>query len=260
MQVKESNGLTGHAFESEVRRLQPLAEKTNYHHPLAFLIYHCPEKQTLVLIAKEKITILITDDHTLLREAWSIFLNADPRFKVLGLAGTGEEAIELVNQFHPDIVLMDINLPGINGMAATQLIRRNSPATKILGVSMHTQPSYARKMLRHGASGYISKDSSSEEMCKAIMEVHNNQKYIGEAIINTITNLSINSYDQQTRGNSVSKREIEVMDLVSQGYSSREIGDLLAISIKTVEAHRYKAMKKLNLKNVAAMVNYSNSN
>lgn len=208
----------------------------------------------------EKITILITDDHTLVREAWSTLLNADHRFKVLGLTGTGEEAIELVNQLHPDIVLMDINLPGINGIAATQLIRRNSPATKVLGVSMHTQPSYARKMFQHGASGYVSKDSSSEELCKAIIEVHNNQKYICDAIKDTITNLSLYSNDQQTAFNSVSKRELEIMDLVSQGYSSREIGDRLAISFKTVEAHRYNAMKKLNLKNAAAMVNYCNSN
>src|SRR5215213_4254549 len=99
----------------------------------------------------EKITILIVDDHTLVRETWSEILNSDPRFSVIAQAGNAEEAIELTRKFQPDIVIMDINLPGMNGIEATQQISLASPRSKILGVSMHTQPAYARKMMQNGA-------------------------------------------------------------------------------------------------------------
>lgn len=206
-----------------------------------------------------KITILITEDHTLVREAWTLLLNKDPRFKVIAKTGSGEEAAELVSQLHPDIVLMDINLPGINGFEAIQLIKKTSPATKILGVSMYTQPSLVRKMIRKGAKGYVTKGSSSEEMCKAIVEVHHNRVYICDAIKNSITKRVINEYDQQSAFESLSKREIEVIEFVKNGFSSKEIAESLRICLKTVEAHRYNILKKLNLKNVAALVNYINS-
>jgi len=208
----------------------------------------------------EKITILITDDHTMLRETWGFLLNKDPRFNVAALTGTGEEAIEMVMQVHPDIVLMDIGLPGINGIEATQTIRKISPATKVLGVSMHTQSSYVCKMIQGGASGYVTKNSSIEEMCRAIIAVHNNQTYICEAVKNTIVNLSINSHQQEKTLSSVSKKEMQVIEFVRKGYSSREIANFLKVSVKTIDAHRYNVLKKLKLKNVAALVNYFNNN
>jgi two-component system invasion response regulator UvrY len=117
----------------------------------------------------EKITILIADDHTLVRETWSFILNSDPRFFVVAECGSGEEAVEMAKNLRPAIVIMDINLPGINGIEATQQIRKFSPGSKILGVSLHTQPTYARKMMQKGAMGYVTKNSSREEMFKAIM-------------------------------------------------------------------------------------------
>src|SRR5438067_1206348 len=122
-------------------------------------------------ITMEKITILITDDHTLVRETWSFILNTDERFNVIAECGSGEEAVELATKLHPNIVIMDINLPGMNGIEATQLIRKSSPSSRILGVSLHTQPTYARKMIQKGAMGYVTKNSSREEMFKAIIEV-----------------------------------------------------------------------------------------
>jgi DNA-binding NarL/FixJ family response regulator len=207
----------------------------------------------------DKITILIADDHTLVRETWSFILNTDSRFKVVAECGSGEEAVEKAKELRPDVVIMDINLPGMNGIEATQLIRKFSPGTKILGVSLHTQPTYARKMIQKGAMGYVTKNSSREEMFKAIMEIIDGKKYICEEIKNILSAQVISGEDQQTGLNSLSQREIETISYIKKGFSSKEIADALSISVKTVEVHRYNILKKLNLKNAAALVNYINN-
>jgi DNA-binding NarL/FixJ family response regulator len=207
----------------------------------------------------EKITILIADDHTLVRETWSFILNTDPRFNVVAESGSGEEAVELANKLRPNIVIMDINLPGMNGIEATQLIRKYSPGSKVLGVSLHTQPTYARKMIQKGAMGYVTKNSSREEMFKALMEIHNGRKYICDEIKNILSEQVISGEDSQTGLNALSQREIEIIAYIKKGFSSKEIADALHISVKTVEVHRYNILKKLNLKNAAALVNFINN-
>jgi two-component system invasion response regulator UvrY len=207
----------------------------------------------------EKISILIADDHTLVRETWSFILNTDNRFKVIAESGSGEEAVELSKQLRPNIVIMDINLPGMNGIEATQLIRKFSPASRILGVSLHTQPTYARKMIQKGAMGYVTKNSSREEMFKAITEIQAGRRYICEEIKNILSEQVINGEDQQGGLNALSQREIEIINFIKKGFSSKEIAENLDISVKTVEVHRYNILKKLNLKNSAALVNYINN-
>lgn len=207
----------------------------------------------------EKISILIADDHTLVRETWSFILNTDERFNVVAESGNGEDAVELAKQLRPHIVIMDINLPGMNGIEATQLIRKFSPATRILGVSLHTQPTYARKMIQKGAMGYVTKNSSREEMFKAIIEIHEGRRYICDEIKNILSEQVINGEDQQSGLNSLSQREIEIINHIKKGNSSKEIAESLDISVKTVEVHRYNILKKLNLKNSAALVNYINN-
>jgi two-component system invasion response regulator UvrY len=207
----------------------------------------------------EKITILIADDHTLVRETWSFILNTDPRFTVVAESGSGEEAIELAKKLRPNVVIMDINLPGMNGIEATQQIRKFSPGTKILGVSLHTQPTYARKMIQKGAMGYVTKNSSREEMFKALMEIQSGKKYICEEIKNILSEQVISGEDQQSGLNALSQREIEIIAFIKKGHSSKEIADALNISVKTVEVHRYNILKKLNLKNAAALVNFINN-
>lgn len=207
----------------------------------------------------EKITILIADDHTLVRETWSFILNTDDRFQVIAECGSGEEAVEQAKQLRPNIVIMDINLPGMNGIEATQLIRKFSPASRILGVSLHTQPTYARKMIQKGAMGYVTKNSSREEMFKAITEIQAGRRYICEEIKNILSEQVINGEDQQGGLNALSQREIEIINFIKKGFSSKEIAENLDISVKTVEVHRYNILKKLNLKNSAALVNYINN-
>src|SRR5215469_7337987 len=207
----------------------------------------------------EKITILIADDHTLVRETWSSVLNNDSRFFVIAECGSGEESIELAKNLRPAVIIMDINLPGINGIEATQLIRKYSPSSKILGVTLHTQPTYARKMMQKGALGYVTKNSSQEEMFRAIIEVAEGRKYVCDEIKNILSEQVIAGEDQHSGLNSLSQREIEIISFIKKGYSSKEIGDTLAISVKTVEVHRYNILKKLNLKNAAALVNFINN-
>lgn len=207
----------------------------------------------------EKITILIADDHTLVRETWSFILNTDARFNVVAESGSGEDAVEMAKQLRPNIVIMDINLPGINGIEATQLIRKYSPNSKILGVSLHTQPTYARKMMQKGAMGYVTKNSSREEMFKAILEIQEGKKYICDEIKNILSEQVISGDEQGTGVNSLSQREIEIIKYIKKGNSSKEIADALSISVKTVEVHRYNILKKLNLKNAAALVNFINN-
>ena len=161
----------------------------------------------------------------------------------------------MAKNLRPAIVIMDINLPGINGIEATQLIRKYSPGSKILGVSLHTQPTYARKMMQKGAMGYVTKNSSREEMFRAIIEVYHGKKYVCEEIKNILSEQVISGNDQPSGLNALSQREIEIIQFIKKGHSSKEIADALSISVKTVEVHRYNILKKLNLKKMLAEAN-----
>jgi DNA-binding NarL/FixJ family response regulator len=208
----------------------------------------------------KKITILITDDHTLIRETWSFILNADERFKVLAECGSGEEATELARELRPDVVMMDINLPGMKGYEATQIIRKFSPGSKILAVSLHKQPAYVRKMIQAGAMGYVTKNSSCNEMITGILEIQSNRKYICKEIKDILSEQVISDSEKHNGFNSLSEREIEVIGLIKKGFSSKEIAHTLNIALKTTEVHRYNILKKLHVKNSASLVNYINNN
>lgn len=207
----------------------------------------------------KKTTILIADDHTLVRETWSFILNTQPDFEVIAEAGTAEEAINVAKELHPDIVIMDINLPGMDGIEATKHIRKCAPSSRVLGVSLHSQPSYARKMIQTGAMGYVTKNSTRDEMFEAIHEIRNGNKYICQEIKNILSEQLINGSSAPTGLNSLSQREIEVIRFLKQGDSSKEIAEALDISVKTVEVHRYNILKKMNLKNTAALINFINN-
>jgi DNA-binding NarL/FixJ family response regulator len=128
------------------------------------------------------IRILFVDDHPLIRKAWDFLLRNDQRFKVIGVCESGEEAIVLTKQLHPDIIIMDIRLRGISGIEATQLIKQNCPDVKIIGLSFHIESDYAEKIMHNGAWGYLSKNTSPEEIFKAITEVYSGKTYICQEI------------------------------------------------------------------------------
>ncbi|XVJ67340.1 MAG: response regulator transcription factor [Lacibacter sp.] len=204
----------------------------------------------------EKITILIADDHKLIRETWSFILNSDPRFQVIAQCSNGEEAISLAQQMRPKVVLLDINMTPVSGIEATEQIRKYSPASKIIGVSMHSQPAYVKKLLKLGAHGYVTKNSPQQEMFEAIVEVSKGNRFICSEVK---TILSEQAFEDEGAGaNALSARELEIIKLIKNGLSSKEISTELNISLKTVEVHRHNILKKLNLKNSAALVNYIN--
>lgn len=207
----------------------------------------------------QKVSILIADDHKLIRETWSYILNNDPRFEVVAECGDSEQAVEVARTKRPQIVLMDINMTPISGFEATEKIRKVSPTSKIIGVSMHSQPAYAKKMLQIGARGYVTKNSSKEEMIKAILEVQNGNKYICDEIKNNISELVLEENKDTPNVNALTEREIQIINLIKEGFSSKEIATQLNISLKTVEVHRHNILKKLKLKNSASLVNFINN-
>ena len=206
-----------------------------------------------------KITILLVDDHKLIRDSWSFILNSDPRFKVIGETSSGQEAVKIALKKNPSVILMDVNMSPVNGFDITKDILELSPGSRIIGVSMHTMPAYARRMLRLGARGYVTKNSSKEEMITAIEEVYNGKKYICKEVKNILVTQKLKE-DLEKPGdmNDLSRRELEVINLIKAGLKSKEIALQLEISTKTVEVHRCNVFRKLKLKNSVSLVNFLN--
>jgi DNA-binding NarL/FixJ family response regulator len=204
------------------------------------------------------ISIVIADDHKLIRETWTYILNRDDRFEVVGCCSNAEEAVNMCAGLKPEIVLMDINMTPFSGIEATRRVREASPNTRIIGVTMHTQPTYAKKMLQLGASGYVTKNSSKEEMITAILEVSMGNKFICEEIKELLSEAQ-----EDPAGiaavNTLTEREMDVINLIKQGSSSKDISLKLDISIKTVEVHRHNILKKLKLKNAASLIHFMNT-
>jgi DNA-binding NarL/FixJ family response regulator len=207
----------------------------------------------------KKVSIMIVDDHTLIRETWSFLLGKNENFDVVAECGDGERAIELARDKRPDVVLLDINMAPMSGFDVLKMIRKYSPGSKIIGVSMHSQPAYAKKMLRLGAKGYVTKNSPRQEMLEAISEVSNNRVYICQEVKNILSDQLLNSDQVSPDINNLSDREMQIVRALKEGLSSKEIASGLNISLKTVEVHRHNILKKLKLKNTVSLINFINS-
>lgn len=207
----------------------------------------------------KKVSIMIVDDHTLIRETWSFLLGKNENFDVVAECGDGERAIELARDKRPDVVLLDINMAPMSGFDVLKMIRKYSPGSKIIGVSMHSQPAYAKKMLRLGAKGYVTKNSPRQEMLEAISEVSNNRVYICQEVKNILSDQLLNQDQVNPDINNLSDREMQIVRALKEGLSSKEIASDLNISLKTVEVHRHNILKKLKLKNTVSLINFINS-
>jgi len=205
-----------------------------------------------------KQTVLIIDDHTLIRETWARLLTLDNQFDVIGNTGDSEQAIDIARDHRPDIVLLDINMSPINGFDILKMIRRYSPVSKVIAVSMHSQPAYAKKMVRGGAKGYVTKNSTSNELLEAINEVAAGRNYLCREVKDILAQKEFDDVDGSAP--SLTSRELEIIEHLKKGLSSKEIASMLFVTAKTIEVHRHNILRKLKVKNVAELVHYANNN
>ena len=206
-----------------------------------------------------KIRTLIADDHTLLRNGICALLKDEPDIVIVGEASDGREAVRLAGQLKPDVVLMDIAMPLLNGLEATRQIKREYPEINVLVLTMYDNEEYFREMLEVGASGYIIKRAAASELVTAIRAV-----YHGEAVLSpAITRLLLEDYlnhdihSQKDDPNALSSREREVLQLIAEGKTSREIAEILNLSVKTVQSHRTSLMQKLDLHDRGDLIKYA---
>jgi two-component system invasion response regulator UvrY len=209
----------------------------------------------------QKIKLYLVDDHRMVIDMWASLLSTNPKFEIAGTALDGEKAIEEISNTLPNVVLMDITLPGMSGIELTKKIREKLPSIKILGVSMHTNIMLIKQMLISGASGYVSKTSSFDEMIQAITTIHEGSRYICRNIKDYITNqvISEQQSDPAYRINQLTKRELEIVTLIKEGHSSKEISEKLFISKRTVEVHRYNIFRKLEVNNITSLIKITNN-
>jgi len=206
-----------------------------------------------------KIRILLADDHTLLRNGIRALLEDEQDIIIAGEAEDGREAVRLANQLKPNVVLMDIAMPLLNGLEATRQIKREHPEINVLVLTMYDHEEYFRQMLEVGASGYIIKRAAATELVSAIRAVYN-----GEAVLSpAITRLLLEDYlsrdvpGEENDPNALSSREREVLQLIAEGKTSREIAEILHLSVKTVQSHRTSLMQKLNLHDRGDLIKYA---
>jgi DNA-binding NarL/FixJ family response regulator len=206
-----------------------------------------------------KLRIIIADDHQVIRDGLQGLINAEPDMEVVGEAGDGQTAVQQALLLRPDVVIMDVAMPGLNGARATQRISRECPEVKVIALTAYEEKGYVGQMLQAGASGYVLKLAAAEEVIKAIRIVSAGETYLDPAVAGNV----VSSYVQQKtarvrpRQDILTEREEEVLRLVAQGYVNKEIAVRLDISVKTVETHKSRFMEKLGLHNRAEIVRFA---
>lgn len=208
----------------------------------------------------EPTRILIADDHAVLRSGLRLLLDAQPDFEVVAEASTGEETVERAIALRPDILLLDIAMPDLNGLDAARCIRQRAPEVRIIVLTMYDDEAYLRQFLEMGAAGYVLKKAADTELAAAIRAVHRGESFVYPSLMGRL----IDSYLKQppspatTEGNDgLSPREVDVLRLVALGYTNQQIANELCIGVSTVETHRTRIMEKLGLRGRAQLVRYA---
>ncbi|MBL4624135.1 MAG: response regulator transcription factor [Flavobacteriales bacterium] len=208
-----------------------------------------------------EIKIVLVDDHALIRAGYKSILDDIEDITLIGEAANGEAAIQIVGELKPDVLVLDITMPGKSGLEVAKELRANGSDVKILMLSMHKEEAYIKQSIENGADGYLVKDTDSDHFIQAIRTISTGQKYYGETSTKVLLDSYINqikNYDhpiQVKQTYNLSKREIEVLGLVTEGLSSGEIGAQLFVSTRTVENHRANIMQKVGVRSVAELIN-----
>jgi DNA-binding NarL/FixJ family response regulator len=205
------------------------------------------------------IRVLIADDHQMMRKGLRAVLEKSPDAEVVGEAGDGRTAVQAVHDLHPDVVVLDISMPGLNGIEAARQIREESPKTKVIALSMHADHRYVTRMLQAGASGYLVKDCAVEELLGAIRSVAAGMVYLSPTVAAAVVQASTGAPTQGPAAGiqSLTGRQREVLQLLAEGLSTKQVAIQLHLSVKTVETHRQALMKRLGLTGVADLTKFA---
>jgi two-component system response regulator NreC len=204
---------------------------------------------------EKRTTVLLVDDHAVVRQGFRMILSAEPDFEVVGEAANGREAIAQAELLYPDIVLMDVSMPELNGIEATRRIVNISPRTRILALSMHRDSVYVREILRAGASGYLLKEAGDQDLLAAVRAVAQGQGYLSPAVSDAV----LSDYRKHVTDpiDLLTTREREVLQMIAEGKTNKEIATALGLSTYTVESHRGRIMEKLNLHSAGELVRFA---
>ncbi len=208
----------------------------------------------------DKIRILLADDHALVRKGIMAMLESESDLEVIGEANDGKEALELSKKLNPDLLIIDIRMPEMNGIEATSKLHEYSPQTKALILSMHDSDDYVLQSLQVGASGYLLKDTEKPEFLKAIHQVMTGNKYFSGAVSNALASQLLESRPiskthEEHDDYGLTKRELEILGLIINGKKNQQIAETLGKSVRTIETHRFNIMKKMGVNNAIDMVN-----
>lgn len=204
---------------------------------------------------EKKTKVVLADDHSVVRKGFGLILSSQPDFEVVGEASNGREAVELASQLKPDVVVIDVSMPELNGIEGTRRIGEVSPRTRVLALSMHRDGVYVREILRAGAKGYLVKDADDDAFVDAVRAVARGEGYISPAVSESV----LSDYRKHVTNpvDLLTSREREVLQLIAEGQTNKEIANLLKLSVYTIEAHRGKIMEKLNLHNTGDIVRFA---
>jgi DNA-binding NarL/FixJ family response regulator len=212
----------------------------------------------------DKITVLIADDHTILRRGLVSLLSLNPSIKVIGEAEDGRSAVEMALRLEPDVVLMDLSMPVLNGLEATDHLKREAPGIKVLILSAHDNDEYVTQVVKSGANGYVLKNTSPEELYTAIQTVNAGHAFFSPSLSGRFGGMAGSASGSPERdplrGSALTSREREILQLVAEGETHQHIADRLFISVRTVDTHTNNIMKKLNLHDTASLVTYAIKN
>ena len=207
----------------------------------------------------KRLRILLADDHVTVREGLKLLVDAERDMEVVGEAGDGNEAVQKARELKPDVIVMDISMPGVSGLAATRQLKKIQPDAVIVTLTRHGDNAYLQELLRAGVSGYVLKQSAPSELIQAIRAAAAGGQYLDSTLTSRVTAGFLAKEGKRTTksGASLSEREAEVLRLIASGYSNKEIAARLALSVKTVEAHKANAMRKLELTGRIDIVKYA---
>jgi len=204
---------------------------------------------------KNTIRVLIADDYKLVRDCIATSLNRTPGISVVGKAISGEEAVQLADKYNPDVILMDVHMPGIGGIGAINLLLRRNSSTKILILTVYNSDIYSKHLIGKGISGYITKQCSIKELAHAIRSVHNGEQYLYSEIVKKLALNPMKDKGNQSIFGALSERELQVMMMLAEGKRQKDIATTINISPKTVGTYRSRLFKKLRIDNYAELVN-----